>query len=147
MSQQDGIVESNSYPLALCSAQQCRMWNADSSHQRKAGQARAAQMTHEERVEAGNASFLAFMVRFRAQVGQAPLPVDGVEQAVAKYLAPSDIHAFGRPLHPQLAETIYRAWCAGHLLNVEAWLSDEHDPPPEPGGLWAPSASSADEDG
>jgi hypothetical protein len=44
----------------------------------------------------------------------------------------------GSLLPERLRDTIYRAWLAGHLVGVAAWLSD--DPPDDPDGLWASSA-------
>jgi hypothetical protein len=52
------------------------------------------------------------------------------------YLLPEHIRsAVGVVLPVALQETVYRAWCAGELLGVSAWLSD--DPPPASDGLWA----------
>ncbi len=64
-----------------------------------------------------------------------PLSAD----AVRRYLTPRDIRCLGMPLAPPLAETIYRAWCAGQLFPVSAWLSD--DPPTDPHGLWSDAAA------
>jgi hypothetical protein len=95
---------------------QVRQWNADHAHQ----------------VMAGHASFEAFSSRWRAGQGLAPLSAE----AVRRYLNPEHIRsALGVVLPAALQETIYRAWCAGELVGVSAWLSA--DPPPEPDGLWA----------
>jgi hypothetical protein len=51
----------------------------------------------------------------------------------------------GTLLPEALRQTIYLAWCAGLLIGVEAWLSD--DPPPDPAGLWAGSRPVADAQG
>ena len=116
-------------------AAQCRTWNALRAHQVAAGRARAAQMTLEERRAFGHAAFSAFSARFRAVQGLPPLSVD----AAARYLTPQDIRRLGLPLAPHVAETIHRAWCAGHLLPVSAWLSDE--PPADPDRLWSAAAA------
>lgn len=111
---------------------QCQHWNAETSHQVMAGKARAAHFTAASQAAAGQASFAAFSARWRAQQGLAPLFADHVRQ----YVTPAMIGTpLGIPLPPALQETIWRAWCAGRLLNVEMWLGD--DPPPDPEGLWA----------
>jgi hypothetical protein len=111
------------------------MWNATRTHQVAAGKARAAQMTQEERSAFRRAAFLAFSARFRAVQGLPPLSA----AAAQRYLTPRDIRRLGLALAPHLAETIYRAWCAGQLFPVSAWLSD--DPPADPHGLWADDAA------
>jgi hypothetical protein len=116
-------------------AAQCRNWNATRAHQVAAGKARAAQMTQEERSAFGHAAFSAFSARFRAVQGLPPLST----AAAQRYLTPRDIRRLGLPLAPDLAETIHRAWCAGHLLPVSAWLSDES--PADPDGLWSAAAA------
>lgn len=116
-------------------AAQCRAWNATRGHQVAAGKARAAQMTQDERSAFGHAAFAAFSARFRAVQGLPPLSAD----AARRYLTPRDIRRLGMPLAPHLAETIHRAWCAGQLFPVSAWLSD--DPPVDPHGLWADNAA------
>jgi hypothetical protein len=101
---------------------QCQRWNADPTHQSAAGQA----------------SFTAFSARWRAEQGLAPLTVE----AARRYVVPEQIRGpVGALLPERFQQLIYRAWCAGLLLGVEAWLSD--DPPPEPGGLWAQTRSSS----
>jgi hypothetical protein len=109
----------------------CRQWNAEHAHQVATGKARAAQMTHEERIAFGHATFDAFSARFRAVQGLPPLSTT----AAQRYLTPEHIRRLGMLLPPPLAETIYRAWCTGQLLPVSAWLCDH--PPPDPAGLWA----------
>lgn len=95
---------------------QCQRWNADPAHQSAAGQA----------------SFAAFSARWRAEQGLAPLTRD----VVRRYVTPNHIRGpLGMPLPARIREAIHRAWCAGYLVGVAAWLSD--DPPPEPDGLWA----------
>jgi hypothetical protein len=115
-------------------AVQCRAWNATRAHQVAAGKARAARMTQDERSAFGHAAFAAFSARVRAVQGLPPLSA----AAAQRYLAPRDIRRLGMPLAhitPPLAETIHRAWCAGQLFPVSAWLSDE--PPADPHGLWS----------
>ncbi len=98
---------------------QCARWNQDHMHQ----------------VAAGHASWDAFSARWRASSGLAPLAVD----AARRYVTPDLIRGpMGSLLPERLRRTIYRAWLAGYLVGVVAWLSD--DPPAEPGGLWASSA-------
>jgi hypothetical protein len=66
----------------------------------------------------------------------APLTVE----AARRFVVPEQIWGpVGALLPERFQQLIYRAWCAGLLLGVEAWLSD--DPPPEPGGLWAQAVS------
>jgi hypothetical protein len=114
--------------------QMCQTWNQDHLHQVMAGQARAAQRTPEEQSQYGGLAWLAFMTRFRAQVGQAPYTTEGLH-----YISPGDIRLVGTPLAPRLAQLVYQAWCQGDLRSVTAILDD---PPPEPGSLWAlPRAS------
>lgn len=125
--------------LASTNREQCARWNSNREHQWATGPAQTRGCTYEHQVAGGNAVFLAFIVRFRAQVGHAPLPVPGVEQAVAKHVTPADIHACGRPQTPYLAESVYRAWCAGQLVGVQGSLSNEQELPPGPHGLWAPA--------
>jgi len=112
-------------------AAQCRMWNATRAHQVAAGKARAARMTQDERSAFGHAAFDAFSARFRAVQGLPPLSAD----AAARDLTPRDSRRLGMPLAPHLAATIHRAWCAGQLFPVSAWLSD--DPPADPHGCGA----------
>jgi hypothetical protein len=114
---------------------QCRAWNATRTHQVAAGKARAAQMTQDERSAFGRAAFSAFSARFRAVQGIPPLSA----AAAQRYLTPRDIRRLGMPLAPHLAESIHRAWCAGQLFPVSAWLSD--DPPADPHTLWADDAA------
>ena len=116
-------------------AAQCRTWNATRTHQVAAGKARAAQMTQDERSAFGHAAFDAFSARFRAVQGLPPLSAG----AARRYLTPRDIRRLGMPLASHLAETIHRAWCAGQLFPVSAWLSDE--PPADPHGLWSDNAA------
>lgn len=95
---------------------QCQRWNADPAHQSAAG----------------HASFTAFSARWRAGQGLPPLTVE----AARRYVTPEHLRAMlGILLPSRLQETICRAWHAGMLLPVAAWLDD--DPPPEPDGLWA----------
>jgi hypothetical protein len=95
---------------------QCQRWNADPVHQSAVG----------------HASYTAFSARWRAGQGLAPLTVE----AARRYVTQEHIRAeLGILLPTRLQETIHRAWCAGVLLPVAAWLRD--DPPPEPDGLWA----------
>ncbi len=118
-------------------AAQCRTWNALRVHQVAAGRARAAQMTLEERRAFGHAAFSAFSARFRAVQGLPPLSA----AAAQRYLTPHDVRRLGLPLAPitpPLAETIHRAWCAGQLLPVSAWLGDES--PADPDDLWSAAA-------
>jgi hypothetical protein len=98
----------------------CKRWNADPAHQ----------------AMAGHASFDAFSARWRASSGLAPLSAE----AVRKYVTPDMIRGvLGLFLPAYFQQAIYRAWCAGQLLPVVAWLSD--DPPQEPKGLCAQSAN------
>jgi hypothetical protein len=95
---------------------QCARWNADHAHQ----------------VAAGRASWDAFSARWRASGGLPPLSAD----AARRYVTPEMVRGpLGTLLPEALRQTIHRAWCAGLLIGVEAWLSD--DPPPDPAGLWA----------
>lgn len=113
---------------------QCHIWNTDRAHQVAAGKARAAQFTPASQAAAGHASFATFSARWRAEQGIAPLTAIDAQ----RYITPDMIRSLiGVPLSPVLQETIWRAWCAGQLLGVEAWLSDDDDPPPDPQGLWA----------
>jgi len=121
-----------------CRAERCRTWNADHAHQVYAGRARATGFTPEHQQRAGNAAWNAFSARFRAQQGLAPLSAE----AARRYLSSADIRHVGMALDPELQGRIYRAWCAGDLWGVPAWLGD--DPPPEPDGLWATAPSSPD---
>jgi hypothetical protein len=109
----------------------CQKWSAVHAHQVAAGKARTAQMTREERSVYGHATFDAFSARFRAQQGLPPLSA----VTALRYLTPEHIRRVGMPLAPPLSETIYRAWCAGQLLPVSAWLDDY--PPADPTGVWA----------
>jgi hypothetical protein len=94
---------------------QCARWNADRDHQSAAGKAR----------------WVATVARWWAACGSAPLTIESPQ----KYVTPDDIRGPGRlELSPALRDDIYRAWCAGYLLPVAAWFSDE--PPPDPDGLW-----------
>lgn len=121
----------SSQRLTAHRAEQCQTWNSDRAHQVQAGRARATQFTVEHQRQAGRAAWSAFSARFWAQQGLAPLSAE----AVRPYLSPNDIGHLGRPIAPELQQQIYRAWCAGTLQHVSAWLSD--DLPPEPDGLWA----------
>lgn len=95
---------------------QCRCWNADKDHQSAAGKA----------------SVNAALVRWQATEGLPPPSPDDAR----RYLTSAAIRGqHGMQLPPPLYEEIYRAWCAGYLLPVSAWFSDE--PPPDPDGLWA----------
>lgn len=100
---------------------QCQRWNAEHAHQ----------------VLAGQASWLAFSARWRASSGLAPLSAE----AVRRYVTPAVIRGpVGAILPERVRVAIYRAWCAGQLLPLEAWLED--DPPPDPDGLWATGSES-----
>jgi len=95
---------------------QCARWNADHAHQ----------------VAAGRASWDAFSARWRAGGGLPPLSAE----AARRYVTPEMVRGpLGSVLPEALRQTIYRAWCAGLLIGVEVWLSD--DPPPDSAGLWA----------
>jgi len=99
---------------------QCARWNQDHAHQ----------------VAAGHASWDAFSARWRASSGLAPLSVE----AARRYVTPDLIRGpMGSLLPESLRRTIYRAWLAGYLVGVVAWLSD--DPSAEPGGLWVASGN------
>jgi len=101
-------------------AHQCATWNADHSHQ----------------VSAGHASWDAFSARWRASTGLPPLSAE----AVRRYVTPEQIRGpVGALLPAALRATIHRAWRAGLLVGVAAWLAD--DPPPDPAGLWVTAAS------
>lgn len=104
-----------------------KRWNADRAHQ----------------VLAGRASWAAFSARWRASVGLAPLSAE----AVRRYVTPAMIRGpAGAFLPERLQVAIYRAWCAGQLVSLEAWLDE--DPPSDPDGLWAEgSAPSSSLDG
>lgn len=115
---------------------QCRGWNADAQHQVKAGQARARQFTPASQQQAGFASWDAFSARWRASGGLCPLSA----AAVRKYVTPEMIRHPFRPVSPERQQEIYRAWCAGVVAGVVAWLAGEA--PPDPDGLWANEASS-----
>lgn len=116
---------------------QCHIWNANRTHQIAAGKARAARFTPEHQSAAGHASFDAFSARWRAHQGLAPLVAEHVRQ----YVTPEIIGTtLGYRLALALQQTIWQAWCAGRLANVDAWLSD--DPPPDPDGLWVDTRSS-----
>src|SRR5262249_29993202 len=94
---------------------QVQKWNADPAHQSVAG----------------HASWTAFSARWRASGGLAPLSAE----AARRYVPPDMIRGPCSLFLPErLQATIYRAWCAGLLLHVTAWCSDE--PPPDPDGLW-----------
>lgn len=113
---------------------QCAAWNTDKAHQRAAGKARAARFTIEHQRAAGHASFSAQSAKWRAHQGLAPLD----SESAAKYLTVEDVRHLARPVAPAIAQAVYRAWCAGQLIGVAAWLALEPDElPPEPGGLWA----------
>jgi len=99
---------------------QCARWNQDHDHQ----------------VAAGHASWDAFSARWRAGSGLAPLTVE----AARRYVTPDLIRGpMGSLLPERLRHAIHRAWLAGYLVGVVAWLSD--DPPPDPDGLWTPAGS------
>jgi hypothetical protein len=107
----------------------CQAWDEDHDYQVLAGRARAALRTPEDQSQYGGLAWLAFMTRFRAQVGQAPYTTAGLH-----YIGPDDIRIVGTPLAPHLAQLVYQAWCQSDLRDVSAIL---YDPPPEPGSLWA----------
>jgi hypothetical protein len=95
---------------------QCARWNADHAHQ----------------VAAGRASWDAFSARWRASTGLAPLTVE----AARRYVTSEQIRGpLGTFLPEALRAAVHRAWSAGLLVGVAAWLADA--PPPEPHGLWA----------
>jgi hypothetical protein len=97
---------------------QCARWNKDHAHQ----------------VAAGHASWDAFSARWRASSGLAPLSAE----AAWRYVTPDLIRGpMGSLLPERLRLSIYRAWLAGYLVGVVAWLFD--DPPVQPDGLWASS--------
>ncbi len=101
---------------------QCTRWNHDHAHQ----------------VAAGYASWDAFSARWRASSGLAPLSA----KAARCYVTPDMIRGPMGALLPQgLRLTIHRAWCAGQLVGVAAWLSD--NPPADPAGLWVSTAGDA----
>lgn len=78
------------------------------------------------------ASWNAYSARWRAAQGLCPLDPD----ACRRYVGPADIRGpLGLPIRVQLAEMIWRAWCAGVRAGAAAWLDEEI--PAEPGGLWA----------
>jgi len=86
---------------------------------------------HDHQVMAGRASWTAFSARWRASSGLPPLSAD----AAWRYVTPEMVRGpLGTVLPDALRQVIYQAWCAGVLLGVEAWLSD--NPPPDPQGLW-----------
>jgi len=94
---------------------QCATWNRDRAHQ----------------VAAGHASWDAFSARWRASSGLPPLSIE----AVRRYVTPNLIRGpLGALLPEALRAAIHRAWSAGLLVGVSAWLADA--PPPEPDGLW-----------
>jgi len=101
--------------LRLWRVLQCRGWNADAEHQ----------------ALAGRASWAAFSARWRAGQGLPPLSVEDAR----RYVSPDMIGHLGMPLPSELRAAIHRAWCAGQLLGVPAWLAN--DPPPDPAGLWS----------
>jgi hypothetical protein len=100
-----------------------------------AGKARAAQFTTTSQSAAGHASFDAFSARWRACQRLSPLTV----QAARRYITPEHIRGeLGILLPTRLRVAVCRAWHAGELLPVAAWLGD--DPPPDQDGLWARQA-------
>jgi hypothetical protein len=108
-----------------------RQRNAEHAHEVAASKERAAQMTHEERIAFGHATYDAFSARLQAVQGLPSLSA----VAAQRYLTLDHIWRLGMPLAPPLAETLYRAWSAGRLLTVSAWL--DGNPPPDPAGSWA----------
>jgi hypothetical protein len=101
---------------------QRKRWNADPAHQSLAG----------------HASFDACSARWRASSGLAPLSAE----ATKKYVTPDMIRGvIGLFLPTYLQAVVHRAWCAGMLLPITAWLGD--DPPPEPEALWRIGAAGA----
>ncbi len=98
---------------------QVQGWNADVTHQQRAGKARAAQFTHESQAQAARARNDQQEAVFRAQQGLPPLRVE----AVRRYLTPDMIRdPLGRALPAGLQQRIYRAWCAGFLFGVLRWV-------------------------
>jgi hypothetical protein len=94
-------------------------WNADVSHQQRAGKARAAQFTHESQAQAAHARNDQQEAVFRAQQGLPPLRVE----AVRRYVTPELIRdPLGRALPAKLQARIYRAWCARYLFGVLRWI-------------------------
>jgi len=95
---------------------QCARWNHDHAHQ----------------VAAGHAIWDTFSARWRACSDLPPLSAE----AARRYVTPDMIRGpMGALLPEGLRWAAHRAWCAGELLGVAAWLSD--DPPADPDGLWA----------
>jgi len=95
---------------------QCATWNAGQVHQ----------------PAAGHASWDAFSARWRAGQGLPPLSIG----AARRYVTPEVIRApVGALLPAALREAVHRAWSAGLLVGVSAWLADAH--PTEPDGPWA----------
>jgi len=93
-------------------------WNADVTHQQRAGKARAAQFTHQSQAQAARARNDQQEAVFRAQQGLPPLRTE----AVRRYLTPQMIRdSLGRALPAELQARIYRAWCAGFLFGVLRW--------------------------
>ena len=98
---------------------QVQGWNADMTHQQRAGKARAAQFTHESQAQAAHARNDQQEALFRAQQGLPPLRME----AVRRYLTPQMIRdPLGRALPAGLQQRIYRAWCAGFLFGVLRWV-------------------------
>ncbi len=97
---------------------QVQGWNADVTHQQRAGKARAAQFTHESQAQAAHARNDQQEAVFRAQQGLPPLRT----AAVRRYVTPEMIRdPLGRALPAELQARIYRAWCAGYLFGVLRW--------------------------
>jgi len=95
---------------------QCARWNEDRAHQ----------------VAAGQANWDAFSARWRAGQGLPPLSVEAARRYVTAEMIRGPVGAL---LPEALRAVVHRAWCAGLLVGVSAWLADT--PPPEPHGLWA----------
>jgi len=95
---------------------QCATWNAGHAYQ----------------VADGHASWDAFSARWRASSGLPPLSTEAVRRHVTADMIRGPL---GTLLPEALRAAIHRAWCAGLLVGVSAWLADV--PPPEPDGLWA----------
>jgi len=97
---------------------QVQSWNANVTHQQRAGKARAAQFTHESQAQAARARNDQQEAVFRTQQGLPPLRTE----AVRRYLTPDMIRdPLGRALPAELQQRIYRAWCAGYLFGVLRW--------------------------
>ena len=112
--------------LRLRRSLQCQQWNAQTDHQRHAGQVRAQSFTSASQQIAGFASWAAFSARWRAEQGLPPLEAS----SVVRYVTPEMIRGpLGQPIGPALQQQVYAAWVAGHLYGVLEWLTPE--PPPD----------------